>query len=802
MKNNGILTRILSVILGFILGVAGTIGGVVGVGYYIGSQPLDEAATTIDGFTSMGLSDLLFGTGENNGVLDENYANKYVKDLLSDTASAIKGISDGGTLTDFNEISPKVEELVSKLLERTDAYGIPLNLEEIMTKPLKKTGEEESLTQYFVASLKDTPISGLFTAMGEKPAGLFAYLCYGEEGIDYTIVDDKVQMLDGKKETTVKDLLSEDLMPIFQKVPLAVVSPPTIGDAAMLTISYGREGVTYQIDNPTDPEGTKAEVTMLNVFYEKKDAKFFDYAGEELEGTEVATDKIGYVKFQLPTEEGEDPSYIYLEKPTAPETKYYAYTLNDDDTLTKMTYPKTKLSDIMGNAMGVVDRILLKDVLEGDGAQTNKVLESLCYDKDGNPNSIGQLRQEGGALVDAIPMSAIMQAEDDSPLVMYLLYGHEGIHYKKVGSEYKLLQQFIAIHEGKVYDEYGIEITPASSYTLDETAKTYTVTVGEETITYTYKTSTTDKIKLTNETEVGKSYLYDSKGQKVLFEETVLGDFARTNNKLDTITDHLTVRDIFGAGVEDNKMLKALADSRIGDIGDDVMDIEIATFFDDVSDNKVLNALSEKGSTLNTLSDDINELTMNDIFTESEIEGNSILKTLADKKITELPSAIETLSVEDVLHDEIYNLDSAGNYIDRNGNIVDKLLPDDTINPAAINPTWKYLLKDGDTIHTEYKIASDMNSLIENMKTNVHEATLQELYDDDLVDKGSLDADTLSTELQFDIAGIPIPQDKFTDKMKEVANDTTGTKKLLIGELTVQEMLVYVSSVLSIDTTP
>ena len=166
---------------------------------------------------------------------------------------------------------------------------------------------------------------------------------------------------------------------------------------------------------------------------------------------------------------------------------------------------------------------------------------------------------------------------------------------------------------------------------------------------------------------VARCYLYLD-GKEVLFEETVLGDFARTNNKLDTITTHLTVEDIFGEEeTNNNSILKALSDCPISDIGEEVKNVEISAFFGDISDNKILKNLSEKGSTLNTLSTDINALTMKDIFGEDEVNNNKILKNLADTKIDGLPSAINDLSVEDILHDDIYNLDAAGNYVDKNG---------------------------------------------------------------------------------------------------------------------------------------
>ena len=622
-------------------------------------------------------------------------------------------------------------------------------------------------------------------------------------------------MLEGKKETTVQDLLSGDLTTLFDKVPLSAVTTPTVGDSPMLTIAYGREGITYEINNP-DATGSEASVTMLPMFYEIDGNKVLDYSGATVEGTILSTsDEAGYVQFQRATAEGEPISYVYLKTPVAPETKYYVYEKINGE-LKEKTFSKTKISDLTKDSMGIIDKILLKDVISGEGDKTNDVLESLCYDKDGNPNSIGQLRSQGGALVDAIPLDAIMSTED-SAVVLYLLYGHEDIHFQTTevngSTKYEMLQQFIAIYKGEVYDEYGAKL-PAGSYTLNTSANTYSIKVGDETITYSYVESATDKVTLPDmpaatdvngdgvvdakdkeDVEVYRNYLFDTSGEKVMFEETVLGDFARSNNKLDTITDHLTVADIFGDSITGNSILSALANSRVGNIGEDVKHVPISALFseDDLNANQLLKSLSD--STLDTLSTDINELTMAGILGEDKVMSNSILKNLANETIISLPDAISDLTVEQVLHDQIYYYNAEGKYyMDKNGNPTEKMI-DGKINPAVINATWKYLLKKDGVIHTEYRITQDMNSLIDNMKTNVHNATLNDLYADELIDKATLNSSTLEASLKFSVLGASLDQTGFTQKMKDAANNGTT---LLIGDCTVQEMLVYISALLNV----
>ena len=297
-----------------------------------------------------------------------------------------------------------------------------------------------------------------------------------------------------------------------------------------------------------------------------------------------------------------------------------------------------------------------------------------------------------------------------------------------------------------------------------------------------------------------------------MFEETYLGDFSKSNNKLDTITEHLTVRDIFGNEVNNNKILQALADYRIGNIGTAVKDIELSALFDedDIANNKILSSLS--GSTLNTLADDINQLTMANIFGD-DVNSNSILKNLADKKLDELPSAIQGLTVEQVLHDQVYNYDPAtgkyykdtemtqllltynateNKYYNASNVEISKDEADNLKLEHAINPTWKYLLKEEDgIIHTDYAVTTEMNNLIDNMKRNVHDATLNDLKADGFI---AFDDSMLESNIITEIMHVPITTE-VNGETKTVSELFPGKTKL--GQLTVTEMLQYVNILLS-----
>ncbi len=830
VKKGGFLGKLVALLLGAVLGLLGFFGGIVGAGYYIGTQPINQAVTTIDSIAGTNLSTILFGTEDTDGLLHKDFANpdKYVRDLLGATFTAVQGLSNGGTLGDFSAIFPKVETLVGDLLKITDKYGIPLTSDGLLKTPFKATEEGQTdFTTYFVDSLKDTALGDLLTGIGEPPSGLFKYLCYGEKDVDYTEdADGNIEMIGNTKETTIKSLLSGDLMSIFQKVPLSAVTAPTVDDSAMLTVAYGRKDVTYQINNPAAEKGTAADVTMKFMFYNLKNGKFVDYNGDEVDGTVLeSSDVNGYKQFQLPTEEGEEPTYIYLKEPTAAETKYFVYEKSSDGSMIQKRFPKTKLSDITGDAMGLIDRIYLRDILnvDDDEEKTNTVLESLCYDKDGNPNTIGQLRSEGGDLVNNIPFDAIMSHDQHAPIVMYLLYGHEGTHYEMKTIDGKeqpvMLQKFIAIHNNKVYNEYG-ELLKEGSYVLDTDNKQFTIINGENSTTYTYETDSTKNIHLrdvdvNNDGVMDKndvaprSYLFLN-GEEVLFEKSVLGDYANNDNKLDTLTAHLTISDIFPASeLQGNSILQALSECYIDDLGDEIHNIKLSALFseDDLNNNKILKSLGN--STLNTLSEDINDLTIGNIFGVNE-NSNSILKALQNETLDSMAGAINNLTVEQVMHDQVYNYapttgvyykdtaktifairhDSATDkYYDADNNEITDETTIKNLKADAVNGTWVYLLKDkkDGQIKTNYKLLGSnegegMNCLIENMKHNIHNATLRDLNEKELI---TFEGGLLNSEIKTKTNSI-LPIDY-----------VPAAGKTTLGDLTVTEMLAYVNSVLA-----
>ena len=74
-------SKFVACLMSFILGIVGTVGGVVGAGYWAVTQPISTVSDTISG---------IFGADfDYTEFIDESYGDKQALDLLSDTWSAI-----------------------------------------------------------------------------------------------------------------------------------------------------------------------------------------------------------------------------------------------------------------------------------------------------------------------------------------------------------------------------------------------------------------------------------------------------------------------------------------------------------------------------------------------------------------------------------------------------------------------------------------------------------------------------------------------------------------------------------------
>ncbi|MBQ2768381.1 MAG: hypothetical protein IJF44_00200 [Clostridia bacterium] len=710
------LGRIICLFLGFILGIGGTVGAVVGIGYWAWNQPLEKTVNKIDSLAGTNLYASLFGETDENGnfkagILHKDYASAKVKELVSDVSDVFGGISDEGTsLADFNNISPKTGEAVEKLLSALEKYAIHLDLEKTLNAPFK-SGSETTLTTYFKDSMMQTAAGDFFNAMSDETSPLLTAICYGEENVHYTVdADGVIQMQPGCEKTTFGDLLGSDFNTILNRVPAETVLNPSEDDSVMCAIAYG-SSARYTFVND------KAEMKQVSYTVETVDGslQFITDKNEALVCTyEPITD--GY-KLIIDTGKVDENSQPITETQYVQIVGEEAKAYTDESFETVLKYKKVSLGDLQQDAMSIVDNVLLKDALAID-ASSHKVLISLAYGNDykivgegdsatiegGTARTIGQLRAQGGNLIDDIPLADIMGEDRDDKLVMYLLYGKENIHYaiNPSTNEIEMLQRRIAISaDNKIYNEYGEFLK-----NKEDADGTY---VDADGTVYKYVVSGLGDIETKDGNTATLYYLTDEAGNEVKYKKTSLGDMAGSDNLISRLSSRLTVGEVMNV--------------------------------------------------------------------EDDHTSHNLIKHVQDVIIDDLPAAINDLTVWQVYGSDIFEEGHEGdpNYLKSN--------------------TWWYLLNVNGVIE-DYKI-SEMELMIDNLKENIHYATLQQLKDDGMIQFGP---STLGESIKYKIYYTTTQYIEVMiegEKAENVLVNADGTPKQTYGELTVEEMLLFVDGMIS-----
>ena len=737
-KSGGWIRSILALVLGIVIGV----GAVAGGGYFAVTFPARTAIETIGGFAGLDYEKQI-----QNKFLAEEYEEKPLLEIGKELAKVIKDKN----LVGINNIVPAIGDYIDKLVGNMNTeFGVMMDSNAIIETPFHE------LPAYLGETFRTTPLGNMLkaTSKTDKLEPILMEICYGEEGVHYHLDENgEVVMNEGHQAATF-ETLGTTPNAMLNKISLAAVLPPNPDDTLMMSMAYGREDVTYTVEKNSDgtakvDEDGHAIVTMLPLYFKKDGDVFLDYNNDPV-ACDITALENGFVQMDKhPTYDGAAMETYYLKEGT--DGKYYAYKEAKDDAA-QATFKKTMIGDLSADSSSMINNIYIKDALnvkydplhpendphailfslaygtEGADYKVDPTTKEITMIGDAQPRTIGDLRERGTDIINDVAISDIMDAENDDALGMYLLYGKKGIHYDFDGDgNMYMLHRYIAISDDntKVYNEYGEQLQMKDGETngceLDLVNSIFTDIYG---VQYTYQAATPEKTIKTPHGQMKVYYLYQD-GSEVLFTKHSLGELAGGDNLIYRLTDRLTLTEVLhDSNLSENKFLKHVDDCTVSEIPER---LEALAFTDMFSD---------------------------------EIFGAGAIKYEGTTPLT----------------DELGNTITAGEYYK---------ITDGKIYKSELKGTWWYLLHDSDTTDgtmnpSDYLIALHMNDLLNNMTTNVHEATLYKLDSDgiisglgDLVNKDIIRIDGAP------IAGVP----------------DTATK---LGHLTVTEMLHYTTFVMDL----
>ncbi len=716
--------RLLFFFLGLLFGIIIVVGSLVGVVYYAYKSPVKKTVKWIDKDGS--IYDVLFNT--NSGYLNPKYADEQVGVLLGDALAAFASVGQGGPMRDVQEVSPLFSGLFTNLLNTLTEYEVPVTEDGLLDQSLN------GIFPYIVDSLGETPVGGFLKgSSGENITDpLMLAICYGSES-HYTL-DENGNVVMNPVTYEYKDGQFYDV----DGEPVTGAYDPT---AKTLTI----DGATYYLEANADPsnvytaylDGAKTQPLL-----HKKTLMSDLSNGDELIDHVRLCDALGLYKAD------EKASPILLSIAYGEEG--IDYTVAEDKTIIPISKPRT-IADLKGNSNDVINSVTLKDALNITPSSHN-IMKALAFgrykevdgkvvadtENGGSVKTLGDLINNSDELINDVRLIDAMYVDTNSKLMMYVLYGREGVHYSLDSEGTPVcLQRRVVVCEGLVYNEYGERL---ENYTFDGSALTitdgsdaenpiaYTATAGTgENATYTWKVKQTTGEVTTVEEKTGTVYFLSNADGAVYYEPSTLGDLTSEDNAISNVTTRLTVSELVD-GAEDNRFLKHLNDTTI------------------------------------------------DL----------------------LPYSIEQLTLTQVYGDQIYFTDANGNYTDgEDGAIVDEahkvirpawwyLLHDETVCEAGredVNSPHYGHTAVCDCIE-DYTV-NDMNRLIENMNANINIVTLGKLKSD-----GMIETDVALDTTLVTYNGLTEEQIA-TLTAKNIANGTP------LENLTVDQAMTYISIVIT-----
>ena len=481
-KGGGVLGKVLCLVLGFVVGVGGTIGGVAGAGYYVATRPVKDTINTIGGLVG---SEIKY-----QNFITEEYAQLTIAQLVGNVANVAQKFASGeGCLNDLNAISPMVSTSIDPLLKTIEEYGISITKDELMNLPFSQ------FPDFFMEALKDielisvlnkagvpeTPIlkalcydqegnpvkirlffeegpEGLLqniqlgTLLGvspldENPDPITLAIAYGEKGVHYNIVDGEIVWIGDNKPKTVGDLLNGDLTSLLKDIQLGTLlntSPLDENpDPITLAVAYGEKGVHYNI--------VDGEIVWIG---DNKPKTVGDLLNGDLTGL-LEDIQLGTLFNTSPLDENPDPITLAV----AYGEKGVHYNIVDG----KIVWigdnkPKTVGDLLNGDLTSLLEDIQLGTLLNTSpldenpdpitlavaygekGVHYNIVDGEIVWIGDNKPKTVGDLLNgDLTSLLEDIQLGTLLNVSPldpaADPLTVALAYGEEGTHYNIVDGE-------------------------------------------------------------------------------------------------------------------------------------------------------------------------------------------------------------------------------------------------------------------------------------------------------------------------------------------------------------------------------
>ncbi len=624
---------------------------------------------------------------------------------------------------------------------------------------------------------------------------------------------------------TVSTLLSDDLMNTMYSLPLAdVLGLDANSDSLMLALAYGEGGYTIkEVNGQKEFEYLTDTPKTLNDLING--------------GSDLVTDMS--IATLLDLNANSDRMMLAL---AYGEDGYKIEEVGGVKKLTVLTSEPKKLEDLVNGGSNLVADMSIVTVMDlntNDANSISALMKALAFGTEGvnedyqvignkivmnegkSYKKIDALKGNTSDLVGDIKLCDVMEIGEDSSQILKTLKDTKISELNdkistltlgqaiKIDSSSSLIMQNLA---NKPIDQMGtavddLEMEQIMQINTEGANKSSAILIALKDTKVKDLSTRIDSLKIEEVIEITDSSPMILKTMKK--NGTLVKD-------LGGAIDGLKIDEVIEITESSPKLLKTMKakGTLVKNLGSAINDFTIGEIIDNVSENTILRHL--ENSKLNTLSTDINGLTIQQVFCDDVYQkvyfagaaqvyksGN---KYYTDKDCTNQYTGSETIidlfiaseeKVTDVgtckylFHDPA---DSKYHYY----NVATGEESQSYFGSPVLTGVWSFLLeKNGE--EQPYAL-TETGHLIDNMTTNIQSATLQQLSDNNLfvVDQSTLDKDVVTTftlSQNVEIQGIP----RTIEYNVTITEDPEFTRDdLTIGDLTVLQLMKYVTAILTV----
>ena len=316
---------------------------------------------------------------------------------------------------------------------------------------------------------------------------------------------------------------------------------------------------------------------------------------------------------------------------------------------------KTTVGDLQTGASDIVKGVALADALSvKDDDSADRIMRALCYKTDGAKTTIGDLTDGASEIINDIEVEALLNTNGASePALRYLAYGSE--EDESGNARYHVDETTKAVAMVSPHKKRTVgSITAADADLIGGAKICDLVQVGNDSprLLHAIGDWTVTELSQSNKIETLKiGDLFEIEGTDGLMP--AIRDWSISDLQQQSRIERLKIVQVIPAG-GDTKFMQAIGDWRIGDLSKQAKfnSLTMADFLTLSDAPKLLKTI--ENTPLGAIGDTVNSLRLADILDESDLNGNTLLKNLKTSSLDTLAQDIQNISVRQVFGDEIY----------------------------------------------------------------------------------------------------------------------------------------------------